>query len=174
MIVATAYLHTAKPELKFCAGSNPGRGVLDFHDGEDLWQWSRSRLETRLSAYRRLTIPQKQLIIFIIISIMKIQYHLWDKEEFMKKYTTIYNNTSKLEGYRLKITVWLVKAKPCKWLRRAFRWCFWWSYNKNLLGFLRNLSDIRCNASDTFKILVYSAFRYIQVYSSIFSIIKGH
>ena len=174
MVVAIAHLHTTKPELRFCAGSNPGLGVLDFHDGEDLWQWSRSRLEIRLSAYRRLTIPQKQLIIFIIISIMKIQYHLWDKEEFMKKYTTINNNTSKLEGYRLKITVSLVKAKPCKWLRRAFRWYFWWSYNNNLLGFLRNFSDIRCNASDTFKILVYSAFRYIQVYSSIFSIIKGH
>ena len=174
MVVATAHLHTTKPELKFCAGWNPGRGVLDFHDGEDLWQWSRSRLETRLSAYRRLTIPQKQLIIFIIISIMKIQYHLWDKEESMKKYTTIYNNTSMLEGYRLKITVWLVKDKPCKLLRRAFRWCFWWSYNNNLLGFLRNLSDIRCTASATFKILVYSAFRYIQIYSSIFSINKGH
>ena len=73
MVVAIAHLHTTKTELKLCAGSNRGRGVLDFDDGEDLWQWSRSRLEIRLSAYRRLTIPQKQLIIFIIISIMKMQ-----------------------------------------------------------------------------------------------------
>ena len=35
--------------------------VLDIYDGEDLWQWS--RLEIRLNAFRRATIPQKQFII---------------------------------------------------------------------------------------------------------------
>ena len=36
------------------------RGVSENRDGEDLWQWS--RLEIRLNAFRRSTIPQKQFI----------------------------------------------------------------------------------------------------------------
>ena len=40
---------------------------------------------------------------------MKIQYHIWDTEEFTKKYTLIYINISKLEGYCLKFNVWLGK-----------------------------------------------------------------
>ena len=63
--VTTAQLHSTKPELRFCAGSNPARGVTKIRDGEDLWQWS--RLEIRLNAFRRSTIPQKQVIIIIII-----------------------------------------------------------------------------------------------------------
>ena len=31
-----AQLHSTKPELRFCAGSNPARGVLEIRDGEDL------------------------------------------------------------------------------------------------------------------------------------------
>ena len=60
----TAQLHSTKPELRFCAGSNPARGMSEIHDGEDLWQWS--RLEIRLNAFRRSTIPQKQFIIIMI------------------------------------------------------------------------------------------------------------
>ena len=29
-------LHSTKPELRFCAGSNLARGVLEIRDGEDL------------------------------------------------------------------------------------------------------------------------------------------
>ena len=65
MVVTTTQLHSTKPELRFCAGSNPARGVLEIRDAEDLWQWS--RLEIRLNAFRRSTIPQKQFIIIIII-----------------------------------------------------------------------------------------------------------
>ena len=36
MVVTTAQLHSTKPELKFCAGSNPARGVSEIRDGEDL------------------------------------------------------------------------------------------------------------------------------------------
>ena len=32
----TAQLHSTKPELRFCAGSNPARGVSEIRDGEDL------------------------------------------------------------------------------------------------------------------------------------------
>ena len=56
--ITTAQLHSTKPELRFSAGSNPARGVSEIRVGEDLWQWS--RLEVRLNAFRRLTIPQKQ------------------------------------------------------------------------------------------------------------------
>ena len=64
-VIITAQLHSTKPELRFCAGSNPARGVSEIRDGEDLRQWS--RLEIRLNAFRRSTIPQKQSIIIIII-----------------------------------------------------------------------------------------------------------
>ena len=56
MIITTAQLYS-KPELRFYTGSNPARDVSEIHDGENLWQWS--RLEIRLNAFRRSTIPQK-------------------------------------------------------------------------------------------------------------------
>ena len=36
VVVTTAPLHSAMPELRFCAGSNPTRGVLAIRSGEDL------------------------------------------------------------------------------------------------------------------------------------------
>ena len=72
MVITTAQLHSTKFELRFCAGSIPARGVSEICDGEDLWQWS--RLEIRLNAFRRSTIPQKQFLIFIIIIIIIIKH----------------------------------------------------------------------------------------------------
>ena len=69
-LFTTAQLHWTKPELRFCAGSSPAGGMLEIHDGEDLWQWS--QLEIRLNKFRRSTIPQKQFIIIIIIIIIII------------------------------------------------------------------------------------------------------
>ena len=63
VVITTAQLHSAKPELRFCAGSNPVHSGLEIRDGEDLWQWP--RLEIRLNAFRRSTIPQKQFIIIM-------------------------------------------------------------------------------------------------------------
>ena len=60
VVITTAKLHSTKPELRFCAGSNPACDVLKICDGEDLWQWS--QLEIRLNAFHRLTIPQKQFV----------------------------------------------------------------------------------------------------------------
>ena len=36
VVITTAQLHSTKPELRFCAGSNPARGVSEIRDGEDL------------------------------------------------------------------------------------------------------------------------------------------
>ena len=36
MVITTADIHSTKPELRFCAGSNPARGGLEIHDGEGL------------------------------------------------------------------------------------------------------------------------------------------
>ena len=36
MVITTAQLYSPKPELRFCAGSNPARGVSEVRDGEDL------------------------------------------------------------------------------------------------------------------------------------------
>ena len=75
VVITAAQLHSTKPELRFCTGSNPARGVSMIDDGEDLWQWS--RLEIRLNAFRWSTKPQKQFIIIIIIitSSKKIKKH---------------------------------------------------------------------------------------------------
>ena len=58
VIITTAQLHITKPELRLSKGSNPARGVSEIRDAEDLLKWS--RLEIRINAFRRLTIPQKQ------------------------------------------------------------------------------------------------------------------
>ena len=36
VVITTAQLHSTNPELRFCAGSNPARGVSEIRDGEDL------------------------------------------------------------------------------------------------------------------------------------------
>ena len=35
-VVTTIAIHSTKPELRFCAGSNHARGVSEIRDGEDL------------------------------------------------------------------------------------------------------------------------------------------
>ena len=36
VVITTAQFHSTKPELRFCVGSNPARGVSKIRDGEDL------------------------------------------------------------------------------------------------------------------------------------------
>ena len=36
VVITTAQFHSAKPQLRFCAGLNPSRGVSEICDGEDL------------------------------------------------------------------------------------------------------------------------------------------
>ena len=36
VVITTAQIHSTKPKLKFCAGSNPVRGVSEIRDSEDL------------------------------------------------------------------------------------------------------------------------------------------
>ena len=36
VVITTAQLYSTKPELRFCTGSNPARGVSEIRDGEDL------------------------------------------------------------------------------------------------------------------------------------------
>ena len=54
VVLTTAQLHLTKPELRFCAGSNPARGMSEIRDGEDFCQWS--QLEVRLQKYTTKTI----------------------------------------------------------------------------------------------------------------------
>ena len=72
VVINTAQLHSAKPELRLCTGSNPACGMLEIRDGEDLWQWS--QLEIRLNVFRWSTIPQKKLILINIIIIIMISF----------------------------------------------------------------------------------------------------
>ena len=57
-VITTVQLYLTKPELRFCASSNPAGGVLEISVEKDLWQWS--RLEIWLNVFCRSTIPQKQ------------------------------------------------------------------------------------------------------------------
>ena len=36
VVITTAQLHSSKPELMFCVGSNPAHGVSEIRDDEDL------------------------------------------------------------------------------------------------------------------------------------------
>ena len=36
VVITTVKRRSTKPELRFCAGSNPARGVSEIRDGEDL------------------------------------------------------------------------------------------------------------------------------------------
>ena len=65
VVIITAQLHSTKPELRFCAGSNPVHGLSEIRDGEGLWQWS--RLEIRVNAFRRSTIRQKQFSSYLFL-----------------------------------------------------------------------------------------------------------
>ena len=66
VVITTAQFHSTKPELRFCAGSNPSCGVSEIHDGEDLWQWS--RLELKLNAFRATLIEEEKIIANYILS----------------------------------------------------------------------------------------------------------
>ena len=65
VIITTAQLHSIKPELRFCTGSNPACEMLEVRDGEDFWQWS--QLRKSLNSFCWWTIPQKQFIIIMWI-----------------------------------------------------------------------------------------------------------
>ena len=36
VVIKTAYLHSTKPDLKFCESSNPACDVSEIYDGENL------------------------------------------------------------------------------------------------------------------------------------------
>ena len=65
-VVTNAKHHSSKPELMFCARSNPARDVSEICDGEDPIEWS--WLEIRLKVFLCSTTPQKQCIIIINIT----------------------------------------------------------------------------------------------------------
>ena len=63
VVINTTQFHSTESQLRFCAGSNPARGVSEIGNSEGPWQWY--QLEIRLNVLHQSTIPQKQ---FIIIS----------------------------------------------------------------------------------------------------------
>ena len=38
VVISTAQLYLTKPEIRFCAGSNPARCVSEIRNCKDLWQ----------------------------------------------------------------------------------------------------------------------------------------
>ena len=49
VVITTAQLHSTKPELRFCAGSNPACDMSAICDVEDHGQWF--WLEIRINTY---------------------------------------------------------------------------------------------------------------------------
>ena len=79
VVITTAQLHSTKPGLKFCSGSNPARGVPEFSMVRiSNWQtWS--QLEIKLNGLCRSTIPQKKFIIIIAIKSSTRKWLEWEK-----------------------------------------------------------------------------------------------
>ena len=94
-VIATAQLHSTKPELRLCTSSNPARGVSEICNGEDLWQWS--RLEIRLNAFRRSIIPQKQFIIIMFTTISNKELYQTNQRQKIK-FTDITKMVSPSQG----------------------------------------------------------------------------
>ena len=84
VVINTAQLHSTKPELRFCAGSNPARGMSEIRDGEDLRQWF-------LHAFRRSTIPQKQFIIIIFSYPCWSRWFIFTKQIIVLFWVIIYS-----------------------------------------------------------------------------------
>ena len=82
-VLATAQLYSAKPEIRFCTGSVPARGVSEICDGENHWQWS--RLEISLHVLRRLTTLQKDFIIFIVMLVITFSYYSINRDHSVKQ-----------------------------------------------------------------------------------------
>ena len=68
VVITIGQLHSAKPALRFCAGSNPARGVSKIRNGEDLLTMVPAGNKVkRLSSVNHIT---KTVIIIIIIIII--------------------------------------------------------------------------------------------------------
>ena len=99
VVITTAQVHLSKPELRFYADSNPAYGVLEIRDGKDLWQWS--RLEIKLNAFRRSTIPQKQFSSVQYIPIFAFMHIFFLSQPFILDYLYDYRRLF-FEGPKLE------------------------------------------------------------------------
>ena len=100
-----------KPELRFCESSSPACGVLEIHDGEDLWQWY--WLEIRLCVFHWSTIPKKQFI--IIIRKKGGQIFVWFRSQngnkwFSQGFPLILQILSNITGINM-VSIFLIKWK---------------------------------------------------------------
>ena len=75
VVMTTTQLHSTKPELKFCAGSNCAPGLSGIHNGKNLWQCS--GLKINFNAFCWPTMLQKQFIIIKAIISNLFQVLLW-------------------------------------------------------------------------------------------------
>ena len=100
VVITTAQLHSTKPKLRFCAGSNPARCMSEIRNGEELWQWS--RLEIRLNAFCWSTIPQKQFIIIYLSSSQSTKCNSLGK--FLWSFLFWFSTNLK-EFFKIKITL---------------------------------------------------------------------
>ena len=87
VVITTALPHSAKPELKFCAGSYPARGLSEVCDGENLQQLS--WLEIRPFVGKPLR-PKKFYITF--------KFHIFACKQCFKQFYSLY---WRKQGFRI-------------------------------------------------------------------------
>ena len=89
----------------FCAGSNPACCLSEIRNGKDLWQWS--RLEIRLNTFRWSTMPQKQFIIIIIITMINV-FHFYTYIPYnLRSRSELYSRNPKTVKYGTETTSYL-------------------------------------------------------------------
>ena len=114
----------SKPEHRFCAGSNPSRGLSEIRDGEDIWQWFRLeiRLEIRLNGLRWSTIPQKHFNWSRVVDDVEKQ---WNEKPPVKSKTTATTKITKASwrfSQASTITESFVESTSDwkKWLQKSY------------------------------------------------------
>ena len=108
VVITTAQLHSSKPELRFCAGSNPARGVSEIRDGEGLWQWSRLEKRLRLSSVNHTTKTIHHWS-SSIDSELQIQYELLYLKDMWK------DTQDRTKHVNTTVCEWWLLGKPFFW-----------------------------------------------------------
>ena len=124
VVITAAQLNSTQPEIRFCADSNPPPGVSEIRRGEDLWRWC--RLEKRLNAIRRSTIPQNNS--------SSSRTQKCDFSALDRKFPFLENLVRKirivsLNWHLVPRLIWICRIQ-CWW----FFFCFWREVSFSCLG----------------------------------------
>ena len=111
VFITTAQLNSSKPDLRFCAGSNPARGVSEIRDGDDLWQWSHLEIRLRFWSVNHTTetiLSWSSSLLYVsdIGANSFAQFQLGasnsEKDKYLKKRKTLLENKYEIVQYEIR------------------------------------------------------------------------